>query len=210
MIIWGSKAVTGNVGGGNFNCPVCAAPRNFEQKRVRRFFTLYFIPLFPTDTLGQYVECTTCQGTFETDVLHYDPAAEERQTEALFMIAVKQMMIGVCLADGSVDENEVAQIQAIYERLTGAQVSETDIREEIDAFATNGIDLFGLIDRLVGQLNDQGKETAMSSAYLIAAADGNVDESEWELIQQLAQRLGMSPAHLQGAIAGLQQHQQQG
>jgi tellurite resistance protein len=203
MIIWGSKAITGKTGGGNFNCPMCAAPKPFEQKRVRRFFTLYFIPLFPTSTLGEYVECTGCQGTFEPAVLNYDPSVASQQTEAIFMVAVKQMMIAICLADGVVDDGEVAQIQTIYERLTGARVSEQDLREEIAEIASRGAPLFDLIDHLIGQLNDHGRETAISSAYLIAAADGNVEESEMALLQEIAARMGMSPAHLQGVIAGL-------
>ncbi len=205
MIIWGSKAITGTLGAGNFNCPVCAVNRPYDQKRVRRFFTLYFIPLFPTSTLGQYVECRGCQGTFEPNILSYDPAAEVQKTEALFMSAVKQIMIHVCLADGSIDDEEVKQIQAIYEELTGARIGETDLREEITIISQSDNTLYGLIDQLNGQLNDTGKETAIRSAYLIAAADGNVDPSELEMIQRIAHRMGMSPTHLNGVLAAVQQ-----
>lgn len=205
MIIWGSKAVTGTIGSGNFHCPACATPRPFEQKRVRRFFTVYFIPLFPTSTLGQYVECRGCRGTFELGVLSYDPAAEIQRAEALFMTAVKQIMIHLCLADGSIDQSEVAQIQAIYEQLTGSRISESELREEIDAISKSPPTLYTLIDQLSGQLNDSGKETAIRSAYLIAAADGHVDQSEMEMIQRIAHRLGISPAHLNGIIASVSQ-----
>ncbi|MFT4551112.1 MAG: uncharacterized membrane protein YebE (DUF533 family) [Verrucomicrobiales bacterium] len=203
MIIWGSKGITGVIGNGQFHCPVCVVQTAYELKRVRRFFTLYFIPLFPISMLGEYVECSRCQGTFEPDILNYDPAVETQQTEALFMIALKQIMIAVCLADGLIDDNEVTQIQAVYERLTGARVGEQDLREEIATISQHGASLFDIVDRLVGQLNDHGKETAMRSAYLIAAADGHVDENEMRLIQGIAQRMGMSPAHLNGVIASL-------
>ena len=206
MIIWGSKAVTGTVvGSGQFHCPACATPRSFEQKRVRRFFTLYFLPLFPTSTLGQYVECRGCQGTFEPSVLSYDPAAEIQRAEALFMTAVKQIMIHLCLADGTIDQSELAQIQAVYEELTGSRLSEGSLREEIKAISQSPPTLYSLIDQLNGQLNDTGKETAIRSAYLIAAADGHIDQSEMEMIQRVAHRLGISPAYLNGIIASLAQ-----
>ncbi|MDB4265318.1 TerB family tellurite resistance protein [bacterium] len=205
MIIWGSKPITGTLGAGNFNCPVCAQAQQYDQKRVRRFFTLYFIPLFPTSTLGQYVECRSCQGTFEPGVLSYDPAAEAQQTEALFMTAVKQIMIHVCLADGSIDDQEVLQIQNIYEQLTGARIGESDLREEITVISQGANTLYGLIDHLNGQLNDTGKETAIRSAYLIAAADGHVDQFELEMIHRIAHRMGMSPAHLNGVLTTAQQ-----
>ncbi len=205
MIIWGSKPITGTLGAGNFNCPVCTRNQQYDQKRVRRFFTLYFIPLFPTSTLGQYVECRSCQGTFEPGILSYDPAAETQKTEALFMTAVKQIMIHVCLADGSIDDEEVSQIQNIYEQLTGARIGESDLREEITTISQDSNTLYGLIDHLNGQLNDTGKETAIRSAYLIAAADGNVDQSELEMIQRIAHRMSISPTHLNGILASVQQ-----
>ena len=123
MIIWGSKGITGTTEQGTFNCPVCQGSQPFEQKRVRKFFTLYFIPLFPTSTLGEYVECGRCQGTFAPEVRNYDPQQDSRAAEALFMTAVKSIMIHICLADGEVDPEEVAQIQMIYEQLTGIQIS---------------------------------------------------------------------------------------
>ena len=201
MIIWGSKAVTGLNGGGHFNCPVCAQATVYEMKRVRRFFTLYFIPLFPTSTLGEYVECRSCQGTFEPSILAYDPSVEAKKVEALFMTAVKQIMIGVCLADGEIDDEEVKKIQEIYQELTGAVISETDLREEIIAFRGTGMDLLAMAQSLAPQLNDKGKETAIRSAYLIAAADGHVDEQEMDLIQRLGFSFGMTPAHLQGVLS---------
>lgn len=60
MIIWGSKAQERRIGTGTFFCPRCAARSPYTQLRVARYFTLYFIPLFPTATLGQYVQCGRC------------------------------------------------------------------------------------------------------------------------------------------------------
>lgn len=119
------------------------------------------------------------------------------------MTAVKQIMIQVCLADGTIDDGEVLKIQEIYQELTGARIGESDLREEIAAISDGGQTLLALIDSLVGQLNDKGKETAIRSAYLIAAADGTVDESEMQIIQRVAHRLGMTPAHLNGVLATL-------
>jgi len=60
MIIWGSKAQERRIGTGIFFCPQCAAQSPYTHLRVARYFTLYFIPLFPTATLGQYVQCGRC------------------------------------------------------------------------------------------------------------------------------------------------------
>lgn len=41
----------------------------YSYMRVSRYFTLYFIPLFPTSTLGHYVRCDSCKGELPEVVL---------------------------------------------------------------------------------------------------------------------------------------------
>jgi len=71
MIIWGSRSRTSTAQAGQFACPRCNGQSRFEEKRVRRWFTLYFLPIFPIGTSGYYVECQDCKGTFKSEVLNY-------------------------------------------------------------------------------------------------------------------------------------------
>ena len=45
--------------------------------RVSKYFTLYFIPLFPIDNLGEYVQCQTCKQMYKPEVLSYEPPSPE-------------------------------------------------------------------------------------------------------------------------------------
>ena len=74
MIIWGSKGRTKRVQTGQFYCPRCATLCPYDLLRVSKYFTLYFIPLFPTSTLGEFVECKVCFTTFKPEVLTYTPS----------------------------------------------------------------------------------------------------------------------------------------
>lgn len=69
LIIFGSRSVTGSKGTGSFDCPRCGTRRSYDHKRVRRFFTLYFIPLIPLRTIAEYIECDGCKGTYKPEVL---------------------------------------------------------------------------------------------------------------------------------------------
>ena len=69
IIIWGTKGLTTRKGEGQFVCPACGSERRYLHKQVRRFFTLYFIPLIPLGIVGTYVECQGCSGTFDDVVL---------------------------------------------------------------------------------------------------------------------------------------------
>ena len=71
MIIWGTRGRETLVGSGQFFCPQCQCEQSFGHKRISRYFALYFIPLFPIATLGEYIECGACRGEFSMEVLNY-------------------------------------------------------------------------------------------------------------------------------------------
>jgi len=73
MIIWGSTSREKNIEEGDFFCPGCRAMQPYDLIEVKRYFTLYFIPLFPTSTLGAYVKCDGCGGQFNEEILDIDP-----------------------------------------------------------------------------------------------------------------------------------------
>ena len=205
FIIFGTRGVTSKKDRGQFNCPQCGGGNEYVHKSVRQFFTLYFIPVIPLNHLGEYVECTGCQGTFHVDILQYDPGAGAEQVEALFMVAMKQVMIAMLLADGVIDDDEVKELQATYEDLAGVPVTEEDLREEIAQIEKEGSGAIELVQHVAATLNDQGKEMVVTAAYQIAAADGNVDASEQQLLDDIAEALELSKAHYRGILSELRE-----
>jgi hypothetical protein len=102
MIIWGSKGRETTIGEGEFLCPTCRRPRHYKHKKVARYFTLYFIPLFQTKALGEYVECQACKTPFKPEVLHITEAANQEiraQREASLIVGElsKQLEAGLSL-----------------------------------------------------------------------------------------------------------------
>lgn len=203
FIIFGTRGVTWTKERGQFHCPRCGDGCDYIHKTVRRFFTLYFIPCIPLDKLGEYVECGRCQGTYQTEVLEYDPAEGERQFEAMFMVAMKQVMIAMLLADGVIDDDEVIELQNIFEELAGVEITEQDLREEIAVIQKQGSGAIELIEGMSSGLNNTGKEKVITAAYKIAVADGHFDDSEKRLMKELADAMDVSPAHFKGIISEL-------
>ena len=72
MIIWGSKGKETKLSEGDFFCPKCRSERAYKQKRISKYFTLYFVPLFETKNLGEFVECQICKSGFDLQIL--DPS----------------------------------------------------------------------------------------------------------------------------------------
>lgn len=72
FIIFGTRGIAMKSMSGHFHCAYCGSNVPFHQKNVRRFFTLFFIPLIPLDTITSYVECQRCRGQFDVNVLNQD------------------------------------------------------------------------------------------------------------------------------------------
>ena len=207
MIIFGTRGITTTPERGQFFCPQCNSNQSYNYRRVRRFFTLYFIPVIPLDKLGEYVECPACQGTYDPEILNFDPEAADMKLEALFFVAVKHVMIGMLLADGEIDDREVEMLQSQYQELTGTQIPEDELREEIAVIHAAGDSPVDLVSRLSDQLNPNGKEIVMRAAYNIAVSDGVFDDSEQLLLAQIGEAMGLTKAHLAGIMAELQNPQ---
>lgn len=201
MIIFGTRGVTSTKGRGRFYCPQCGPDSAYAQKRARRFFTLYFIPIVPMDKLGEYVECQDCEGTFHVEVLDMDPDGGRAQIEAMYLVAMKQVLIATLLADGVVDDDEVELLQTIVAEAGGITVTLQDLREEIAEFEGRGIDPTALARELAGVLNDRGRESVLVAALRMAAADGVVDASELAEIERVGEALGMTHAHVAGVLS---------
>ena len=77
MIIWGWRTREIEQSRGHFHCPQCQSEQPYRHVRVATYFTLYFIPLFPTQEHGQYVRCERCTSTFRDEVLEHVPQSRE-------------------------------------------------------------------------------------------------------------------------------------
>jgi zinc-ribbon family len=73
MIIFGTRVRHKTLSTGQFYCPNCKTQRNYDLRRARNYFALYFIPIIPMNTVGEYVTCQTCSTNFNPDVLKMAP-----------------------------------------------------------------------------------------------------------------------------------------
>jgi tellurite resistance protein len=203
LIIFGTRGVTTSLATGQFHCPGCDKKRTYVHKRVRRFFTLYFIPIIPLDLIGEYVECQHCTDTYRPAVLDYDPVKSERSMEAEFHTAVKRVMVLMMLADGKIDDEEVETIRLVYGKLAKRELSKDDVSREVESSKADGRGLRQYLASVVGSLNDAGKEIVVKAAYFVAAADGNVSTEETNLLAELAGALEMSPSSFKAVMEKL-------
>ena len=59
LLIWGFKVRYADQGTGTFYCPHEGGDRPYSLRSAKRWFTFFFIPIFPTKELGTFVECSS-------------------------------------------------------------------------------------------------------------------------------------------------------
>jgi len=120
VIIWGSRGKERTIARGQFFCPSCQAMRTFQHREVGRYFTLYFIPLFQTSKLGEYVECNVCLTTFKPEVLtltraYLDELGQQTQLDDAIAEIQRQLDAGLplqALGKGLVDSGLSEELAA--------------------------------------------------------------------------------------------------
>jgi hypothetical protein len=83
IFIWGSSNQESREPGHVLDCPRCGPGQSADRLRTRRFFTFFFLPLFPVRDLGEALECRRCGGRFDLAWLSSKGAAQAGATTAL-------------------------------------------------------------------------------------------------------------------------------
>ena len=196
ILIFGIRARIKSLGTGEFFCKACGADRTYVLQQFRRWFTFFFIPLFPVGKpLGEQVQCTTCGTVFPTDVLDMPTSAEfsENLGGAIRVAAVAMLAAG--------DHNSAAARPVAIDaaRTAGAvNYDETWLANDLDALDPS--QLGGFLEPLAIGLDPQGKETFVEQIARIGLVDGPLTPPEMQVLESLSAALGLSAAHLRGII----------
>ena len=193
FIAWGWRARTEQVGAGHFHCPNEGRDRQYQLVAARKWFTLFWIPIVPMESLGEYVECTSCSAT-------YDPSVRDLMTrgemEDNLTSALRHIVVDMIRADGVIDDDERLVAVEIVTRFGNHPYTAADLERDLVELDWLGDAAYGLS----GLLNDQGKESVIRACMELAAANGHVAQSEVRSIEGVGRDMGMSPAHVRGIL----------
>jgi tellurite resistance protein len=197
MIVWGWRTVFRVVGSGVFSCPSCGADRNYQRRKAQRFFTLFFIPLIPLKTLGEFIRCTYCKNDFRESVLARPTAA---QFTDLLQNTVRGVMVHMLRAGGW--DHPGVRAAAVHEIASAgaAGYGEPNLAQDMQVVPQ---DLSQMLASLAGQLPEAGREALLTGAVRVAALDGPVQPAERAVIDSVGSALGMSQAYVAGIVGAV-------
>ncbi|MEO5901666.1 MAG: zinc ribbon domain-containing protein [Ilumatobacteraceae bacterium] len=180
---------------GEFFCPRCGGDRSWVATVLRRWFTLFFIPIFPVGkVVADEVQCTTCQTRFDREALQ-QPTSSVLTAELQGSMRIAATTVVRAMGGGA----NPAAAEAV--RSMGLTVYD----DEALAHDVSTLDVTSLGDHLTylaGALSLPGREQFLDSLAGVARASGGFDAAR-PTLEQIGQRLGLTPPHVAGVLAGV-------
>ncbi len=199
FIVFGFRMRPSKVSEGEFFCTRCGADRHYVLQRFRQWFTLFFLPVFPTSgPKGEQVKCQTCGTAFRPEVLQAPTSASLTDTIRGAMRAAAVAMLNAG------NPSDLASRQTVVATVaTTGTVGYDDADLSEDLLRQDPSQLAAHVSQLARGLNGQGRETFITRLAEIAAADGPVSDGERAVLESVGSGLGLSAAHLLGIITSV-------
>jgi len=200
MILIGEMNLTYTKGVGEFYCPTCQKENPCQHKRVRRFLTIYFIPMIPLDLVSEHVRCLTCRENHPIAAMGLRAGDYERESQRQFAADVKRVMVLTMIADGVIEESEIETIQQFFRRLGEEELSREQILHEAAQAerAKTGASIYAQV--ISNRRTEEEKVWIVRGAFAVATADGNLSDERLAQLKQLPSALGISEARFREII----------
>ncbi len=201
MIIFGTRGRRSQIGQGEFQCPRCHDTRPYKRMKMRRWFTLYFIPVFPTEAGTEFVECDGCRTTFRPEVLHARLAPARQSLEDELRRALARVLASVYVRCSTGTQEQFDAAGKIFRGVTMNSLPDGPFKKEIADLQAGALDLDKYLASVGTQLSAVQREQLVDGAIAMGRACGVTDLAGDDAIRAIAAALQVTPVHLQGLVA---------
>ncbi len=191
MIIIGTIELNFTRRTGTFCCPHCEQERTYRLRTRRQFLTVYFIPLIPLQAMGEFIQCTTCHGTFHVDLSELTVSQYRDQKRRAANELIRRALVVVVAADEVVTDAELAVLRD-FSRAHGQEDFDVEqVRSEAAAVRHAQMDPEHYLRYLAQQLSEEDKEQLVYFAFLAATASGDMSAPRRTLLARMPEVVGV-------------------
>ncbi|MEX1184452.1 MAG: TerB family tellurite resistance protein [Gemmatimonadota bacterium] len=186
-------------GTGTFACPECAATRPCTRVVVGRVVRLFAVHV-TVGSYGEYIECDDCLSTWRPEVLAFDSHEARAVIASEYQHALRRVLALLVITDGRVRDAEITTVQRIYEAVTGTRLRREEVLAEMEEVRLHPVTVASYLARVVGRLNERGKEQVLRGAAMVSGADGEVHRTEAGMIHRLGAVLKLDDARIAAVL----------
>ncbi len=194
---------------GQFACPTCGTNERFRLRASRPFLTIYFIPVVPIGGLQEFVQCSACKDSFETNVLASrmlpdaggaSGAGAEGDAGPTFESDLLKVISLMMIEDGHVTENEIRIARRLYENMAEQNLSREDLGRSCGQVKLLRLNVLSFLATASKRMDHQQKLLVVQAMFAIAGADGQVSPGRLRSLVQSQQVLGLEEREFQSAV----------
>lgn len=185
MIIYGTKPKSTRIDEGTFFCPQCQTEQTYELFKVKTYFTLYFIPLFPVGSGDEHIQCENCSGTFAPEVIDYDPEAEQAATAETLRRICALFLYDI----GRISTTTLAAIQEVISDSIGIEVTKEGLAQDAKHAQEADADFLKYCKKELAEYSEEGKLLVIFNLRRVLESEGDLDSLEQDRLQQLGKAL---------------------
>jgi len=181
FIIFGTRGIKHTVSDSEVlynSCPNCN-DGNLVNKLYRRWFTLFFIPVIPLDTMDRFYECDRCKSAYVENIKNLlqqsqgDIQENKARTRYSFASTVVACMTHMACIDNYLADEERREIMDFIEKFNDLKQDLLAIYEDIKVNLNKD-------NRVFNMLNESKKDLSSEGIMGIIAQAATVIEKEEE------------------------------
>ncbi len=184
------------------SCPHCSG--DLELNDLKKWFTLYFIPIFPFSTIESCYKCNSCSQTYKEEIKDMlkksgkDKQNIEDEAKKVFAVTLAACMTHMAKIDGSISKEEKQEIDKLKKNFSKYK---TDIQNTVDKVnkSNDNEEVFRMLRNASGILTAQGIMLMIGQIARVLLADGRIDKKEEKLMKEYLLACGV-PRNLYSEI----------
>ena len=192
------------------SCPNCNRG-NLVNKLYRRWFTLFFIPVIPLDTVDRFYECDKCGSAYNESIKTILQKSQneidenKKKVKLKFAKALVASMTHMAIIDNDFAKEEEREIMDAIESFKEFKEELMHIHENIKVHGNKDNQVFNYLNDARNELSSEALINILAQAAVVLLADGSIEKEEEDLMKEYLIACGLPKEMYQTIIDKLRQ-----
>ncbi len=170
------------------SCPNCSS--DLELKDLKNWFTLFFIPILPYNTLDTFYHCSKCESSYKRSArqallgANDDKQKVEREAKRLFGLTLVACMTHMANIDGEISQSELDEINNAKQNFSDFSQEIDEMIEKVKTSENPEEEVYSLLRRSSEELTSKAIMNIIGLSAKVLMADGRIDKEEEKLLKE--------------------------